>query len=367
MNPAYNKRLETVIYCGLWLIAIVLLLLDIMRVRSYTELPLLDFDVVSRLFATLLPFMLLFIVNNYLLIPRLLKRGNYGGYFISVLCAIALVWLWQRFHFFNTFGDEPHHEYPRPRHPGPQPILPLPLFLDVIYDVLIVGFNLAISLLFQQFADRLKHESLMKENAENQLVYLKAQINPHFYMNMLNNIHGMIEIDPVKAQDMVIEMSSLMRYMLYESSRPRIALSAEIGFIKDYLAVMRVRYPEESVTISVKLPEQSQIAGITLPPLLFLVFLENAFKHGISYTKSSFVSVRLAIENNSIVFCCMNSRNNPKDTTKKEGIGLENVRRRLDIIYGDRYTLEIEQTDTVYNVNLILPITSAYETKDSDN
>lgn len=366
MNPANNKRLETIIYAGLWLIAIVLFLLDIMRVRSYTELPLLDLNVVGRLFVTLLPFMLLFIVNNYLLIPRLLKRGNYAGYFISVLCVIAVVWLWQRLQFFNMIAADPQHQHPGPQHPGPQPILPLPLFLDVIYDVLIVGFNLAISLLFQQFADRLKQESLMKENAENQLTYLRAQINPHFYMNMLNNIHGMIEIDPEKAQDMVIEMSSLMRYMLYESSRPRIALTAEIGFIKNYLAVMRVRYPKDSVSISVKLPEQSQIAGITLPPLLFLVFLENAFKHGISYTKSSFVSVRLAIEDGKIVFCCMNSIHRAKEPSRHEGkgIGLENVKRRLDILYGDKYTLETEHTDAVYNVNLILP---AYETKNTDN
>ncbi|MCM1137365.1 MAG: sensor histidine kinase [Duncaniella sp.] len=364
MNPSNHKRLETIIYAGLWLIAIVLFLLDIMRMRSYTELPLLDLDVVGRLFATLLPFMILFILNNYLLIPKLLKKGNYAGYFISVLLAIGFVWLWQRFRFFSFIEADHGHEQPIHRHPGPQPILPLPLFLDVIYDVLIVGFNLAISLLFQQFADRLKQESLMKENAENQLSYLKAQINPHFYMNMLNNIHGMIEIDPVKAQDMVIEMSSLMRYMLYESSRSRIALSSELGFIKDYLAVMRVRYPEESVSISIKLPELSQIKGIMLPPLLFLVFLENAFKHGISYTITSFVSVKLAIEDGKIVFCCMNSIHPSKDSPKHEGIGLENVKRRLDILYGNNYTLEIEHTDSVYNVNLILP---AYEIKDSDN
>lgn len=364
INPTNNKRLETLIYTCLWLIAVILFLLDIMRAHSYTGLPLLDRQSVVRLTITLLPFMALFALNNYLLIPRLLNRGHYTNYFISAILSIAVIWFWQRFLFFNILIAGRPIEFQLPPHPGPRHVLPLPLFLDIIYDLLIIGVNLAISLLFQQFADRLQHESLMKENAENQLTYLKAQINPHFYMNMLNNIHGMIEIDPAKAQDMVIEMSRLMRYMLYESSRPEIALSAEIGFINDYLALMRVRYPEDVVSICATTPRSMDVAGITIPPLLFLVFLENAFKHGISYTDGSFVSVDLSVEAGKIIFRCMNSMHPGRRENSREGIGLENVKRRLDIIYGDKYRLDINHTDAAYTVNLTLPL---YETEDSDN
>lgn len=364
MNPTNNKRLEILVYTGLWLIAIVLLLFDIMRVRSYTELPLLDIRAVGRLFLMLMPFMVLFALNNNLLIPRLLKRGHYSRYFVSVSCSVAVIWCWQTFQFFNMFGGDggPGHHGPEP--PGPRPLIPLPIFLDVIYDLLIVGVNLAISLLFQQFSDRLQKESIMKENAENQLTYLKAQINPHFYMNMLNNIHGMIDINPAKAQDMVIEMSSLMRYMLYECSRPGIELSAEIGFIKDYLALMRARYPEDMVNIHSVLPETKDVAGVTTPPLLFLVFLENAFKHGISYTSGSFVTVSLSLEDGKVVFRCMNSIHKKKEDNRHEGIGLKNVKRRLDIIYGNNYSLDLYHTDSVYSATLTLPL---HETEDTDN
>lgn len=356
MKPSNNKRVETLIYAGLWFISVVLFLLDMMRVRSNANMPLLDMGAVERLCLTLLPFMTLFALNNYLFIPGLLKKGHYTRYFFVTLCAIGIIWLWQmiQFYYFLRIGEFPGHDNPPP-HRGPSPLLPLPLFLDVIYDLLIVGVNLAISLLFQQFADRFAHESLMKENAENQLTYLKAQINPHFYMNMLNNIHGMIEIDSSKAQDMVIEMSRLMRYMLYDSSRSEIALSAEIGFIKYYLALMRVRYPEDSVNISVQLPRANDVHGIHIPPLLFLVFLENAFKHGVSYSSNSFIYVSLSREENKIIFQCMNSIHKAKDSETHAGIGLENVKRRLDIIYGIRYNLDIAETDPVYTVTLTLP------------
>lgn len=365
MNPSKSKRIETLIYAGLWFIAIVLFLLDIMRGRSYTNMPLLDWGALGRLTIFLLPFLTLFALNNYLLIPKLLKKGKYTKYFFFTLCVIGLIWLWQTIEFYNFLAFKGEQGYVKPRmHPGPHPLMPLPLFLDVIYDLLIVGVNLAISLLFQQFADKLTHESLMKENAENQLAYLKAQINPHFYMNMLNNIHGMIEIDALKAQNMVIEMSRLMRYMLYDSSRAEIALSAEIGFIKDYLALMRVRFPEDSVNISVKLPDNNDIRGIYMPPLLFLVFLENAFKHGVSYSYDSFILVNLYREDNKIIFQCMNSFHKGKDSEKHVGIGLKNVKRRLDIIYGNRYNLNIDKTDSAYTVTLTLP---CHEIENIDN
>lgn len=360
--------METLIYAGLWLIAVVLFLLDIMRWRSYTDLPLLDVESVGRMLWTLLPFMALFVVNNYVLIPRLLKRGRYSAYLAWALCSIALIWLWQYFEFSTMMRHACGPARPGHRggdHPGPHPLLPLPLFLGCIYDFLIVGVNLAISLLFQQFADRLAHESLMKENAENQLTYLKAQINPHFYMNMLNNIHGMIEIDAEKAQDMVIEMSGLMRHLLYEGSRAEVELGAEADFIRDYLSLMRVRYPEDKVEICADLPSAVSVAGVRIPPLLFLVFIENAFKHGVSYTECSFVSVSLTAGDGHVTFRCMNSVHTAPCVAGSghEGIGLDNVRRRLDILYGAAYTLETVRTDSAYTVILTFP----YETQDVDN
>lgn len=340
-----------------------LFILDNVRVRSYTDQPILDLHTIGHVLYGIFPLFLLFVVNNYLLIPRFLKQGRYTAYFLTVGVVVLFIWLVQGAQFVEyTRLDGGMHA--GPRHPGPTPLLPLPLFLDLIYDLLIVGVNIAISMIFQNVTDRLTRERLMKENAQNQLNYLKAQINPHFYLNMLNNIHGLIEINPDKAQDMVIKMSRLMRYMLYDSSRSAISLASEVDFMRDYLATMRVRYPQDVVGIKASLPEASEASGISVPPLIFLVFIENAFKHGISYADRSYVEVSLSVVGKVVDFRCRNSVHHVERSTSRKGIGLENVRRRLDIIYGDLYSLEICNDYGEYAVSLKLP---HYETEDSDN
>ncbi len=358
-----KRPLESIIYASLWLLALTLFILDNMRVRSYTEQPLLDLHAVGHILYSILPLLLLFVVNNYLLIPRFLKKGRYSAYFLSAAAAVLSIWLVQGAQFVGyTRLDGGVHV--GPRHPGPTPLLPLPLFLDLIYDLLIVGVNVAISMIFQNLTDRLARERLMKENAQNQLNYLKAQINPHFYLNMLNNIHGLIEINPEKAQDMVINMSRLMRYMLYDSSRAAISLSSEVDFMRDYLSTMRVRYPEDVVGISADLPDIRESSGIAVPPLIFLVFIENAFKHGISYADRSYVGIYLAVSAGKVDFRCRNSVHDAAGAESEKGIGLENVRRRLDIIYGDSYSLETRNDYGEYAIRLILP---HYEIEDIDN
>lgn len=360
MDKSSNRRIETLIYAGLWLLAIVFLLLDIMRGRSYTSMPLLDANALIRVVLNLLPLMVLFVINNYLLIPKLLKEGEYKSYFLSAIILVGGVWIWQRCQFYGLTAYFNIPEHPKPPVNVPQPLMPLPLFLDVIYDLLILGVNLAISLLFQHFDDRLEQEQLKKQNAENQLTYLKAQINPHFYMNMLNNIHGLIEINPAKAQDTVIEMSGLMRYMLYESSRPKIELSSEIRFIRNYMDLMRQRYPEDAVRVTADFPDGKDIAGIYVAPLLFLVFIENAFKHGVSYAEKSFISVKMKVIDGFIHFSCINSRHVSDRKGGGEGIGLENAKTRMDLIYADHYNLLIEPTDKEFDVKLTLPYEIEY-------
>lgn len=365
MDSVRNRRIEHYIYVGLWLLVITFYVLDICRVRYADSKPVMTFAVAAHMFVSVLPFIILFLINNLVLLPRLLFRNSYTRYFISVAVVLAAIWLWQSSVFFHHIQN---HRIPSEIsiHMGPRPILPLPLFMDLMYDVLIVGANLAIALMFQRFDYLLEKERLQKSNVENQLIYLKAQINPHFYMNMLNNIHGMIEINPEKAQDMVINMSNMMRYMLYDSAKPLISLSEEIGFLQNYLKVMRERYPENRVKISAEWPDKSNVKGVMVPPLLFLVFIENSFKHGISYKAESYVIVRLTVNNGSIEFECLNSVHEASvcESRRNSGIGLENVSKRLHLIYGDRYHLEVSQSASNFNVTLIIP---SHENKCSDN
>lgn len=357
MSGSRDRKTETLIYVAVWLVAVGLYLVHVIRGRSSeaVAMPLFDIPLLQRMARTLLPFVGLFVVNNCLLIPRLLLRNRMIGYLFGLALLMALVCMAQYADFLDWSSRDIHMPPVRDIHHCRPPLVAMPLFIDFLYDMLIVGCNIACALVFQRYEDKLAHESLLKADAENRLSYLKAQINPHFYMNMLNNIHGMIEINPEKAQDMVLDMSRLMRYMLYESSQPFIALASEICFLRDYLRIMRQRFPESKVRISVSFPSEDEVGGIRIPPLLYLVYIENAFKHGVSYREESYVAVKIAVDGDKVEFSCTNSVH-PAQESQGEGIGLHNVQQRLMLIYGNGYDLTVHSGDTEYSVNLTVPV-----------
>lgn len=342
------------IYVGIWGIVISLYLLNAMQVRSQMSLPLLDVSVFTNMIHTLLPFLILFLVNNTLLIPRLLLKNRMPAYLLSVVVVMFVVWMVQYYDFIHHMQMRPPRVSMRPH---PHPLIPLPLLMDFTYSLLVVGCNIAIVLIFQRFEDKIERESLMKTNMESQLAYLKAQINPHFYMNMLNNIHGMIEIAPEKAQAMVIDMSQLMRYMLYDCSKPLISLADEVAFLRNYLRVMRLRYPESKLCITESYPDDKDMQSIKIAPLLFLVFIENAFKHGVSYREHSFVTVEMRVCDSKLEFACINSCHSTASATLSDhvGIGLKNIRQRLELLYGSDAEFEISSSRSCYTVNLTIP------------
>ncbi len=360
-----NRKIENWAYVTIWFVLVALFMLGMMR-RSVTMGQEVNYpEIADHLLRRFLPLFLLFLLNNYLLIPRLLLARHLRLYFVSITVALTCLWFYQYFDFQSHLL--PRHPHPQP-FDGPsriRPLIPLPLFLDFTYGLLVVGGNLAIALLFRHLDYAIERERLLKANAESSLASLKAQINPHFYMNMLNNIHGLIELDPERAQEMVIEMSRLMRYMIYDSSRPMMPLQSEIKFIENYLNIMRLRFPLDKVAITSSFPSGASVEGVMVPPLLFLVFIENAFKHGISYRQKSYVAVSIEVSDDTVRFSCLNSRfDDSQSAGRPGGIGLENARRRLSLIYGNRAALSISETSSSYTVNLSLP---AHETPDSHN
>lgn len=237
----------------------------------------------------------------------------------------------------------------------------MPLLLDVVIATLMLGFDLAITLFAKYQEEQEKARGLETEHLRYELEHLKSQVNPHFFMNMLNNIHGMVELNPTKAQVMIMELSQLMRYVLYEGAKSHTTLCREIEFISNYVELMRKRYSSRKVHISLHLPE-GNCERISLPPLLFINVIENAFKHGISYQSQSFVAIRLMIENERLHLDCVNSIHNrtPKDR-HEEGLGLANLRQRLQLLYGSDFTLDVEEeNEEYYRINLEIPY--LYET-----
>ena len=231
--------------------------------------------------------------------------------------------------------------------------------VGLIVVLLTIGMNLGIKLYFKSDEDAKELQELERKSLEQQLAYLKYQINPHFFMNTLNNIHALVDIDPEKAKDTILELSKMMRYVLYEGDKQMIPLQRETDFLKTYISLMRLRYTDK-VKISVQLPERVPEVGI--PPLLLITFVENAFKHGISYKQESFIDVKLSLDDDRLKFTCKNSKVAVKegDGENAGGVGLANVKQRLELLYGENYTLDFDETDNTYEVLLLLPLNKKY-------
>lgn len=222
--------------------------------------------------------------------------------------------------------------------------------------LLLMGMNLGVKLYFRSQEDADILSQIEKHALERQLQYLKYQVNPHFLMNTLNNIHALVDIDPERAKTSIVELSKLMRYVLYEGNNKLTSLSREVQFLNNYVRLMSMRY-SDNVRISLDVPEI--LPDSMLPPLLLVIFVENAFKHGISYRNKSFVEISLKPQADRLLFNCRNSRQQkPQDENMKGGVGLSNVRRRLDLLFPGNYTLDIKEQEDTYTVYLDIPLTN---------
>jgi len=215
-----------------------------------------------------------------------------------------------------------------------------------------LGANLGIKSYFKTREDQKKLLRLEKENLEQQLEYLKYQINPHFFMNTLNNIHALVDIDAEKAKSTILELSKMMRFVLYEGDKKGVPLTREFGFIRNYITLMRLRYTDK-VQISINLPEQSP--DLMIPPLMLITFIENAFKHGVSYQHDSFIEVKAEVQGDTLHFSCRNSKAE-KPNEEKGGVGLANVKQRLKLLYDNDYSLKIQDDSDIYSVQLTIPL-----------
>ena len=318
--------------------------------------------------ARITPFLVIFIIHNYLLVYQLLIGHKPKRYIISAVILLIIFGSFQYAgfrHRAELMRERNHIERPHLPPPPPPPpppsmarghmFIPTPALMNTIIALMMFGVNMAIVLLFKHQREQEKIKALETARLQHELKYLKAQINPHFFMNTLNNIHGTVEVDPAKAQEMILELSKMMRYVLYEGKDKVVPLSSEIGFIHCYTSLMKRRYPENKVKISMDLPESTP-GNMTVAPLLFMSFIENAFKHGISYKRASEISISLKVENEMIHFICINTKPEKNEKQHMEGgVGLSNTRRRLELLYEDRYTLDITENDEKFTVNLIIP------------
>lgn len=262
--------------------------------------------------------------------------------------------------FENTAKEQAKELQVARRYSYMRPYEPFPLFgpgelVAAFGGLLLMGMNLGVKLYFKSQEDSKLLSQIDKHNLERQLEYLKYQVNPHFFMNTLNNIHALVDIDPERAKTTIVELSKMMRYILYEGSNRMIPLPREVQFLSNYVQLMRLRYTDK---VSIRMSAPSNLPDMMIPPLLLIMFVENAFKHGISYRKESFVYITVDVTDNHLKFVCRNSKQHLTVKEKKGGgMGLVNVRRRLDLLFQDTYTLKIEDRENEYDVSLDLPLT----------
>ena len=280
-----------------------------------------------------LSFMIAFYVNYFLLVPRYLFQSQtkrYITYNILLLCVIGLMLhLWRSLTFDPSFVPKPH------RSGGP------PGWLFFVRDMLSLVFTIGLSAAIRMSARWTQAEAARKEaernRSEAELKNLRNQLNPHFLLNTLNNIYALIAFDTDKAQQAVQELSKLLRYVLYDNQQTYVPLGKETDFIRNYIELMRIR-----LSSNVQMTTQIDIlpdSRTLIAPLIFISLIENAFKHGISPTERSFIHIHLA-ENETEVICEISNSNHPKNIMDKScsGIGLEQVNRRLEILYPGQYT-----------------------------
>ena len=320
--------------------------------------------------------LVIFAVHNFLLAPLLILKRRTILYvtliFTVTAIAMGILWFLRPAYHHHRLPRYSRHEMVQHRDNIPdfrpeddpedmRPYDPFPIFgpgelVAALGGLLLMGMNLGVKLYFKSQEDTKLLTQIDKHNLERQLEYLKYQVNPHFFMNTLNNIHALVDIDPERAKTTIVELSKMMRYILYEGSNRLIPLPREVQFLSNYVQLMRLRYSEK---VSIRMSAPSNLPDVMIPPLLLIMFVENAFKHGISYRTESFVYITVDVKDDRLKFVCRNSK---QHLTVKEkqggGMGLVNVRRRLDLLFQDTYTLKIEDRENEYDVSLDLPLTA---------
>ncbi len=297
----------------------------------------------------MLPFFLIFLIHNFILF-KFFKEKKYINYVvltIIIICALSFIACFnpELFRIINI----PRPRDPRP-HPGNQQIEFFnKFFYNLIFSVLIVGFNNAFKIMTYWFEEKRNNEKLEKQKVQAELEVLRNQISPHFLMNTLNNIHALIDYDSEIAKDSVIRLSKLMRVLLYETENSNYSFSKEISFLKDYIALMKIRL-SENVKLEFLYPDNN--TDFPIPPLVFVSFVENSFKHGILASGDSFIDIKINFADEYLNFEISNSVSRTAKSVDNPKIGLENSRRRLDAVYGSNYNLEISEKQDSFTVKL---------------
>lgn len=296
-------------------------------------------------------FVMMIYINMYIIVPLFFFKGKYFAYLLNVLMLCILELIFLTFVVRNIFGDY-HINNTR------KPFEINDYFGSANYVMLLILLTTTIKLLQRWIMDSTRMSELKILTMNLEMNELKNQITPHFLFNMLNNIKALIRKNPTKATDIIVRLSDLLRYQLYESSNEKVRLSSEIKFISNFLSLEKIRRDHFDFTIRTN--DEADLMKVEIPPNIFMPFVENAVKHSADNTgNESNIRISFSIIEKKICFCCINSVSSDKNQTQNidGGLGLKNITRILQLLYDENdYKLEISSKTDEYTVNLKIPI-----------
>jgi two-component system, LytTR family, sensor kinase len=287
-----------------------------------------------------------FYTNSLVLIPRLLLKRKVLFYVLALLGCFILIsvlhYLWG--FVLIDLGLRSG------RHP-----MAHRLYYPLFPALLVYGLSSAIRITNEWFKNDKQKKEMENEKLISELAFLKSQVNPHFLFNILNNICSLARKKSDDTENALIKLSQIMRYMLYESKDEKVSLEKEVDYLRSYIELQRLRISDK-VIINFSITGSPDL--LMIEPLLLIPFVENAFKHGISYLGNSIINILLVVRENELTFKVDNTIavNRNEAIPIESGIGLKNVRRRLELLYPEKYTLKVNDNGTLYFIDLNLKL-----------
>ncbi len=297
----------------------------------------------------ILPYFILFCIHNFLLAPLFFKKK----YWLYAITTLAVFSAFSFYILATIIGPPAGSDGTVDAPPGVQRPFS-PEVMKIAIGALVLLVNLGIKAMVRSAENERKVHQLRAESLAQKMEVLRYQINPHFFMNTLNNIQALVLTEPEKATECISEFSKLMRMVLSEGHTALIPLERELQFINHFVSLMRLQWPE-TVEISFESPERKGDAMV--PALAMMSFVENAFKHGSKSKQGAFIRISVAMEDGRVVFRCSNRLESLaiSDGDQESGVGISNVRARLELLYDKDFTLECGAEEDEYNVLMSIP------------
>jgi sensor histidine kinase YesM len=279
---------------------------------------------------------ILFYLNAYYFFPVIFKRKGFIFYLLSLIACIVIAY------FLAKYVDQDLFPVKRKWNRSP------------IFNILSYLFIFVVSTSYRIIVDYIKDQKVLKEketeNLKTELSFLRSQVSPHFMFNVLNNLVSLARKKSDKMEPALIQLSNLLRYMLYEGNQGKINLAQELKYLNGYIDLQKLRFGDD---VEIIFDYQGEINEFELEPMLLIPFVENAFKHGMGSQNKPIIKITMLVENKTLTFEVENEIvQNGESKDDSSGIGLANAKRRLELLYNQNYSLNISEDNNLFKVHL---------------